>query len=195
MKAAILSAVRDGTLSFNELSKQADWARMARYVMRRWQPPSGVTEDDVVQELLLGAWKALQKFDPERGTPIQDYVSYNAISSTKKWIHRQRSAGKDADRGHSHNAIPFSALGREDRGDVEDRLGGLQVPPQQEILAEAHERLGWCGDPEVVAALVRAGGDVLSAVDDLCEERGCSERVAEIEVREVVSRISFSRRT
>lgn len=101
-----------------------DWRRMACKLFNRWRLPSGVTEDDVEQEMLLAAWKAAMLpperggWDESRGVTLAVHVVWCAHAATKKWIHTQRKAKRRCDHAPSRHPIAASALLL--RADAED---------------------------------------------------------------------------
>lgn len=78
-----------GAITFDAFARanQTDWRAMARYLLRRF-PVDQVAEDDVVQELLLGSWLALSRFDPTRGVAADRYCTFNALRQTKRRLCR-----------------------------------------------------------------------------------------------------------
>jgi DNA-directed RNA polymerase specialized sigma24 family protein len=97
------TAHHTGAITFDQFARQntKDWQRMARYLLRRF-PADCIAEDDVVQELMIGAWQSFAKFEPtrvdKRGKPItaERYVTYNALSKAKKRIlSRMRPLNED----------------------------------------------------------------------------------------------------
>lgn len=97
MSARMDAAVRGvlgGKISFAQFLAQTrdDWGKLATYLMRRWRVPAGVEHEDVVQELHMGAFKAIATYDPLRGSSPSGFVVYTAVDKAKKWMHRQRGA-------------------------------------------------------------------------------------------------------
>lgn len=85
-----------------------DIARFARWLLKRWSVPAGVTADDVEQELRLGAVLALRDYDESRGSMTRDkFVWWSAVSHAKRWIHTQRGALRRS--GHSPSTHPVLA--------------------------------------------------------------------------------------
>ncbi len=84
-----------GAISFNEFARSngQDWIAMARYLIRRF--PSELDEQDVVQELLIGSWQALHKFDPTRGVTPERFCVFNALRRTRRRLHRQARAPEE----------------------------------------------------------------------------------------------------
>lgn len=96
-------ALRAGEATFRTFydrhAKQMRW--MAAYIDQRWMLPCWSDREDLLQEVAMGAWRAAQKFDPNRGVPAQRYVTYNAISTGKKAANRWRKAGRKGDNAPS----------------------------------------------------------------------------------------------
>lgn len=105
-------------IGFVEFKREshADFNRVARHLMRRWQLPEWFTIEDVEQELYLGAWRTVPKFDPSRGVTLSRFTLYGAISTTKRAMHRARGAARSRtpDRTPSCFELPASRLVAED---------------------------------------------------------------------------------
>ena len=89
-----LSAVRAGEMSFGEFAERTgpEWGKIAGYIATRWRLPNWASTEDVRQELLIAAWGAVEKFDPERGADLGRYVVWNAVDKAKKRAHKWRGA-------------------------------------------------------------------------------------------------------
>ncbi len=104
-----------GAITFAEFARanQSDWRAMARYLIRRF-PADAIDEQDVVQELLIGSWQAMQRFDPARGVSPERYCVFNALARTKKRMrHQARAADEllaDDDEAVVADAQPASQL-------------------------------------------------------------------------------------
>jgi DNA-directed RNA polymerase specialized sigma24 family protein len=100
MNANLLKALREGRLPFATFATAtaADWRRLALHLMGRWDPGPAVDVEDVEQELRLGAWLAVGRWDPARGATIGRFVVYQACDRAKRFIHRQRRANRQKDR-------------------------------------------------------------------------------------------------
>lgn len=53
-----------------ELKKR--WHRVQKLLAR------GYDEDDLIQEMRIRLWRAIQRFDPTRGYPLAKWLSYQA---------------------------------------------------------------------------------------------------------------------
>lgn len=161
-----LHALRSGRVSFTEFSREtaADWLRIARYVLGRWQVPDAVEVIDVEQELIIAAWRACLEWDPSRGVAIDVHVRWRAITAAKKWLHRQRGALRLDDRSPSRHPVSFTALGM-DRGGMDDRSSmaeQVEEVARLRLLGSTLDKLA-PQDAACVLALVVASGDVAEA--------------------------------
>lgn len=89
---ATATAVFEGRVSFEALVEKEDWGRLAGDLLNRWPAPGWVDKEDVVQELLIGAYEKIWEFQPDRGVKIGRYVVWNAVDKAKKKIHKWRGA-------------------------------------------------------------------------------------------------------
>jgi DNA-directed RNA polymerase specialized sigma24 family protein len=206
----LLLEVRDRPDGFTAFVRETRhvWQRFARYLCRRWAPPLGVDEEDVVQELLLAGWHHLRKWDPDRGTPIDRFVRFNAIDKAKKWLHQQRNSYRRDGSAPSRVPTVFSAFERpdEDAGSAQDRIAW--VPPEQDEalaardfrrqMALAFEELAPVlpfREREVLSAVALNAGDLEAAADTIIADRALclairvgSDDEAALVVRRSVSR-------
>jgi len=165
-----LEALGAGRLTFDGFARatRLEWFRLAAYLLRRWQAPADVGLEDLVQEMLLEAWSISARFDPGRGKTIQQYVTWNAVSRAKKWLHRQRCAYKLDDRSPSRHALCMASLD----DDAPRRLepAAPAVPEERtrtRAVAEALGRLDSDVDRALLLSLVDARGDVERAARDV----------------------------
>ena len=114
-----------GAITFDQFAREngQDWIAMARYLIRRF--PSELDEQDVVQELLIGSWQALRKFDPARGVTPERFCVFNALSRTRRRLRGQARAPEELLGCSSDPAL-----------EVEQ-----PVPASQECELERNERL------------------------------------------------------
>jgi hypothetical protein len=181
--AAALIALHGGRITFQKFERDTrrDWDKIAGKLYRKWSLPVGVGEEDVRQELLLGAWMGVfhpkSGWDPSRGVRIEVHVVWNACSWTKKWIHRQRQARRRDERAPSRHPLTMGALGVDVDGELSvSELVDLfaHVEPDQEANVE-HGRFLELVENAAETALARdalrfwilAGGDVVEAGVDL----------------------------
>ncbi len=160
------------------------WRAAAGDLLRRWDHPAAVEEEDLVQEMLLGAWRAIETVDPSRGDP-RKYVTFGAVKAARRWFHRQRGAYGFArcskKNNDPHGRYPVTGLDWFDRdevpAEVED-VGGLD-PREQAIAAlESMERAQTERDREVLEAFWSTGCTEFAAAA-LCRSTGRKRRLAE----------------
>lgn len=100
---AACAALRDGRATFQQFyaATLESWRSLARYILRRWRTPAACSEEDVIQELLLGAWRAVPKYEEGRGPTLAAFTVYAAVGDAKRWVHHQRgvSLHGNPDRG------------------------------------------------------------------------------------------------
>lgn len=187
-----LMALRSGMIDFPAFvaETRAVWGRFARYLARRWRPPSGVEIADLEQEVLLSGWEAVRRWDPARGVPIDQYVTFQALDRAKKWLHTQRKALRRDDSAPSRAPMSFSSMGLEDAADVEwlmgqqhERVDGWSPSADARVehrdratalraaFAQAKRGLDY-RDREALAAVEDAGGDLDAAVAVILADPG-----------------------
>jgi DNA-directed RNA polymerase specialized sigma24 family protein len=167
----------DGRLSFDAFARETrlDFERMAAYLIRRWIPPTWCTHEDIVQELLVGAWIWVWQWEDGRGPTLSRYVTYNAIGHAKRALHKARGAklSGSADKNPSRIERALSTYHKttsDEHDDIEERmLDRLAVEPEAEasilareaVLDAVKRALPACETDEermVLAAIARAGG-------------------------------------
>lgn len=88
--------VREGRVKFDDFARKQKrvWEALAKYLLRRWSVGTWVTKEDVVQDVMLGAWGAIWNYEPAHpnAPPLAMYVIYNATDKAKKLLHRYRGA-------------------------------------------------------------------------------------------------------
>lgn len=175
-----IESVKAGGMSFEAfaIATRPEWKRLARHLLSHWSVPDAVEPEDIEQELMLGAWRALNNWR-ENGAELGVHVVWNAITDAKKWIHSQRAALRRNDRSPSRHPVSLSKLssryGTEDRSSV-----ALEptVEAYQGDRIEAAERLR-----DLVGALGQADGVCLLAfvstgsVDGAIAELGANLRM------------------
>lgn len=128
--------VRDEQISFGDFvaGTRKDFFALATYLRRRWVGPAWFTIDDLEQELYLGAWKYIEKWDSKRGRSIEDYVTWNATQEAKRELHRARGVSLSGCPDHlpSNFEAVLSSIGEE--GDGENLLHRVADDP----IAESH---------------------------------------------------------
>lgn len=177
---------RDGRMTdaeFFRLTRGA-WERMARYLLRRWPAPAWVDQDEIVQELHLGASLCLWSYDARlsRGRTLAEYVEWNAIDYAKKKLHAMRGAKRsgNADGNPSRIERPLSTF--EATSEWVDGL--LRQDATQHTHCEVLEAIAYVcrseSDRHAIEAFLRAGDIVAGAValyEDVEVRRVCGIRV------------------
>jgi hypothetical protein len=160
-----LGALRTGHVDFTRFAAETaqDWTRLAHYVMRRQRRcrPGWHDLDDVRQDLLTGAWIAVERYDPSRGASLKGHVIYTACDRAKKALAkaaraRQRGPG---DCYASRHDLSFAELVRPFEGEsveeaAERLLDGLRTQPTLDGAIEEGE-----ARDRAEAALAHARGD------------------------------------
>jgi hypothetical protein len=112
-----LARVRAGTDTFDAFVREngAELLKMAKYVHRRWGMPQWCDERDLCQEIAIGCWEFVWRWEPHRGVTLERYVTFNAIDRAKKKAHKARGANLhgSAGRNPSQFDLPSSALHRD----------------------------------------------------------------------------------
>ena len=121
---------------------------VAWQLYRRW-PSHAVSQEDVLQELLVSALTAWDRFDPARGVDRTAYLVWSASCLTTKWLHRQR--GDRSWKGQDNQAVPVSALALgadvdwfEATGMQPDEAASLLEAVRRILQSSREERARWC---------------------------------------------------
>ncbi len=171
-------ACATGTMTFRQFMSETDrrwqwWAkRLARSGIPAW-----LDAEDIRQELLVEAWRALRRYDSVKAngqTPAQ-FTEFAAKYHAKKQVHRARGDDRHTWAwGPARFEIPMSAFAREeDEEDIfdipidadQDRA----VERKQTVMQLAREQ-GNLRDFFGVQALAEARGDVEEAARMLWED-------------------------
>jgi DNA-directed RNA polymerase specialized sigma24 family protein len=130
-----LLALRSGRMEFAEFAKATEkrWQWLARRLLAKWEAPSAVDTEDMVQELLTAAWLAVPKWERGRGCGIERFVVFTATTAAKRWLHRQRGVSVHGDRTPSRHAVLLF--------EPDDIEAALCTPPAQDAVAIVHEGL------------------------------------------------------
>jgi DNA-directed RNA polymerase specialized sigma24 family protein len=109
-----LRALHQKTITFHRFYREtaAEWSRMAAALHKHWKLPPTVTRDDVEQELLLGAWQAVPRWDPSKAS-LRAFVVWSAHDKALKWIHQQRGCNLHTRKGPSQYAWCIATLARD----------------------------------------------------------------------------------
>lgn len=179
-----LLRVRLGQMSFDAFARASleNWRGRARGLLRAWKVPAWLTLDDVVQDLLIAAWRLVAGWNPLLGTTIEEFVVWNAVDIAKKRIHKAR-LGKRPHRGEEKMRScferPASSMGREG----EEESAGEHIFDRLAAPSDQHETLVLrraCGDAKAssttmqeliaVQAIEVMDGDVIAAASLLYED-------------------------
>jgi DNA-directed RNA polymerase specialized sigma24 family protein len=172
-----LMRVRSGEMAFDAFSRMSmtRWLALATSLLRRWDAPSWVTSEDVLQDLLFAAWRSVKRWKPDHDSTIEEYVFWNATDKAKKSIHKARLGKRphrDEDFTASRYDRPFSTFVRPGEDDdaravVEDRVS---VPAEQgdamdlrRAFERARAHVVDMAEDIAVQALAATAGDVEAA--------------------------------
>jgi len=140
------------------------WRRVAGDLRSRWEVPPAIGVEDIVQELLLGVWTALDKYEAGK-SPIKSFVLTRAIWSVKRWLHRERGAW-----GWQPKEPSRFPLSSSDTVDQYEDPGGTEQERAVEVLERMRvastdrervvmERIARCPSVDLVAADIYSDPD------------------------------------
>ena len=136
--------VREGRETFAKFVRatRSTWEALAKYLLRRWRVGAWADQEDVVQDLLLGAWEVLWRYEPGHANAptLGGYVVYNALDKAKKrGVHHYRGASLsgNADANPSHVDLLASQVWGDDADRKLDAAG--TSPPEQEDAVSERE--------------------------------------------------------
>lgn len=161
-----IALLHDGRLDFTAFYRETlpSWERLARYLLRRWKAPAWVELDEVVQDLVLGAWESVWCYSEPlaNGRPLHDFVQWNAVDKAKKKLHKMRGAklSGNADSNPSHYETPLSSF----EATSEWLDGLLQHGAEQHDIAERKQRIERACRTEAERRAIRAlseTGDII----------------------------------
>lgn len=186
-----LEAVRLGAMTWDRFffESRADWHRLAAYVLRRWRMPAAVQVEDLVQELMLGAFEVARLWEPGRAD-FGRFVRWNAMVRAKKWAHRQRNALRRDDKSPGRFPVTFSTL---------ESVPEEASEPTQERDFERIERIGHAlasveiAEPRCILTLIEAGGSLDKAAQTVYEDQSLRQAVGvrtKSGARRVVGRVA-----
>jgi DNA-directed RNA polymerase specialized sigma24 family protein len=167
--------LHDGRINFNEFYRETkpSWERLARYLLRRWKAPKWVEVEEIVQELIIGAWNAVWCYSEflARGVPLANYVQWNAVDKAKKSLHKMRGAklSGNADANPSNFETPLSSF----EATSEWLDGLLNQEADQHDLTERKERVEKACRTEAERRAMRAlseTGDIIQGAILLFED-------------------------
>jgi RNA polymerase sigma factor (sigma-70 family) len=123
--SADLQGLRDGTLRFDAFARRHGpvMRRWALWFFARW-PQRYLDPDDLVQEALIAAWRAVDSYDPDRGKTLLEYVQWQVGDRIRTEL--QRVLGWPKKSRGTHPVRPVDI--------TEDHLLALvQAPRAEEI--------------------------------------------------------------
>lgn len=159
-----------------ERATRHSWSRLARMILARWRAPTYVTEQDLIQEMMIAAYSFTMKWEPRHGIAVRRYVTWNAIDKARKWLHKQRRAGHDGGRGHSAFDLPFSSLQADDETRV-DLLDLIAEPvrSEQESAAAYRQAIRQYAGAQPVLQTLEKTGSVDAAAERILTNQRSSE--------------------
>lgn len=133
-------------------SGEMGFAHFAAATERRWHwwarrlarsgIPAWLDEEDIKQDLLLEAWRALTRYNEAKAKSqtVAQFVEFAAKYRAKKQVHRARGDDRHLwTWGPARYEIPFSALGKETDEDDEAIAFDVPVDADQDRAAERRE--------------------------------------------------------
>ena len=102
-----LDSLHAGEISFNVFVSRTNgsWNNLSAFIYNRWSLPASVGQEDIKQEMLLAAYKAVSAWDSSRDVTLKNFVIWHAITAAKKFMNSQRAALRRDDRSPSRHAI------------------------------------------------------------------------------------------
>lgn len=144
-------------------SQERQYRAQAAKMCRRWAMPAGCSEEDVYQEILMGAWRAWGRWwerwrgkEDKAMMSLAAYCGVSAIQEAKRWVMVQRNTARRSTKAPSRYADCESSFATltEDGLTVIDVVEVDPVAERAVYVAEALERLrGTAKSPLVRAAL------------------------------------------
>jgi len=138
---ALILRCRDGDCTFAEFAEKtlSYWRRAADDLLGRWDHPAAIDCSDLIQEMLIAAWRSMERVDPTRGDPKR-YIVFAAVKAVRRWFHRQRGAyGYARSSGKNRSPEGRYPIGIDWYDDISiDGLSGASV---QERAVEMHESM------------------------------------------------------
>ncbi len=133
----------DGRITYAVFARatRREFERLANHLLRRWAPPAWYVADDVVQELLLGAWSCMWDWCPKLGPTLSRYVVYNAMSHAKRALHKARGAklSGTSDKNPSRFERPLSSFGLDGDGEAMAESILAEEPLAERLMIEREE--------------------------------------------------------
>ena len=191
------TALRAGTIDARTffLATNSLWLRLSRYLLRRFKSPAWVTEDELAQDLRIGAWKAVWDYEEQfsNGRSLARYAEWHAVDKAKKRLHKYRGAklSGNADANPSRFETPISQLGSDET--TMEWLEGLAVTAatqledcaRAELLRRIDKVFHDDGKRYVARLLLDNGGDVEETAIGVFLDRRAMRRCRLTKPREV----------
>jgi hypothetical protein len=186
----------DGDFTKFAAATRGLWAHHARVILSRWRSPANVTEDDLVQEMLLACWLAVHgckvvptdgddpltgyhiaPWSPERGPSLRTYVTFHAIDKARKFLHKKRRAGHLGGAGPSRFEMPFSAFAREGDEDFDPDRFVPAVPASQEHELARTRVLAGAGEFRAIIEVFERTSSLDAAAEFALEKQAFCEKM------------------
>lgn len=109
-----LARLHRAEIDFNAFVRatRTDWDKLSAKLYNDWRRaiPLGVSQEDVRQEMLYHAWRAVCSYDPSLGS-LKHHVVFTACAKALRMLHVQRNSKRRDDRAPSRHALAFAELG------------------------------------------------------------------------------------
>lgn len=130
---------------------------VARQIERRWRAPQAVEVADLEQEIMLAAWVAWQRWEPNRGGMSREaFALCSGRLDAQRWMHQQRNAPRRSGKAAGRYPASASTFGDAGLPDVAQLPGQEFAVLFSEAIREALARhSGNEGDPISDAELRR----------------------------------------
>lgn len=141
--AAAVRAAHAGTINFNRFAATSmpKWRAIAREFYQSWVLPAWVGVEDVLQELLLAAWKAIREYDASRdvngaGASIDRFVEWRA----RKALSRAMAKASGLTLHRPAKAPAWFRVEQSVDSDSPILLNAAEEPEQERAIDEPRER-------------------------------------------------------
>ena len=113
-----ISFVYVGDVSFDRFAVRTrrQWYGLAAMLLKRYPAPAAVEAEDVVQVLLLAAWKFLARYDFARSADVGRYVQWNAIKKGRRYLLDQARRRDEKGAARTPIPVPISWLSEHEEG-------------------------------------------------------------------------------
>lgn len=119
-----IARVYVGDQTFDAFARRTrgQWYGLATMLLRHHPAPVSVEAEDVVQVMLLGAWKFLQRYDFARSPDVGRFVQWNAIKRGRRYLLEQRRQRDEKGAHRPPIPVPVSWLSDSDSSLVRKAL-------------------------------------------------------------------------